>query len=275
MAGPAPTPPSRPTPTSRPAPAPASPSPAARFDLTGKVALVTGGSRGLGRAMVLGLSAAGADVVIASRKLDACRAAAADVEAMGRRALAVACNVGIWDELESLADTAYDAFGRVDVLVNNAGMSLLYGDVTEVTEAMWDKVVNLNLKGVFRLTALVGSRMVRDGGGSVINVSSVGSVRPTPEILPYAAAKAGVNTLTVGFARALGPTVRVNCIMAGPFLTDVTKAWDMDAFAQGAMRHALQRGGQPDEVVGTVLYFASDASSFTTGTVLRVDGGIP
>jgi len=253
----------------------ASAPPAARFDLTGKVAVVTGGSRGLGRAMVLGLAAAGADVVVASRKLDACRAVAADVEAMGRRALAHACNVSNWDELEPLADAAYDAFGRVDVLVNNAGMSLLYGAPTEVTEAMWDKVVNLNLKGVFRLTALVGSRMVRDGGGSIINVSSVGSIRPTPEILPYAAAKAGVNSLTVGFAHALGPSVRVNCIMAGPFLTDVTRQWDMEAFSQGAQRFALQRGGDPDEVVGIALYYASDASSFTTGTLLRVDGGIP
>ena len=246
-----------------------------RFDLTGKVAVVTGGSRGLGRAMALGLAAAGADVVVTSRKLDACRAVAGEIEAMDRRALAWSCNVSMWDQLEPLADAAYDAFGRVDVLVNNAGMSLLYGEVTDVTEAMWDKVVNLNLKGVFRLTALVGSRMVRDGGGSVINVSSVGSIRPTPEILPYAAAKAGVNTLTVGFAHTLGPTVRVNCIMAGPFLTDVTKEWDMDAFEQGAKRFALQRAGDPDEVVGTALYFASDASSFTTGQVLRVDGGIP
>lgn len=246
-----------------------------RFDLTGKVVLVTGGSRGLGRSMALGFAGAGADVVVTSRKLDACLAVADEIEAMGRRALAWSCNVSNWDELEPLADAAYEAFGRVDVLVNNAGMSLVYRDVTEVTEAMWDKVVDLNLKGVFRLTALVGSRMVRAGSGSVINVSSVGSIRPTPEILPYAAAKAGVNSLTAGFARALGPTVRVNCIMAGPFLTDVTKAWDMEAFEQGAQRFALQRGGDPDEVVGTALYFASDASSFTTGQVLRVDGGIP
>ena len=246
-----------------------------RFDLTGKVVLVTGGSRGLGRAMALGFAEAGADVVVTSRKLDACRDVVSEVEAMGRRGMAWSCNVSNWDELEPLADAAYREFGRVDVLVNNAGMSLLYRDVTEVTEAMWDKVVNLNLKGVFRLTAIVGSRMVRDGGGSVINVSSVGSIRPTPEILPYAAAKAGVNSLTAGFARALGPTVRVNCIMAGPFLTDVTRDWDMAAFEEGAKRFALQRGGNPEEVVGAALYFASDASSFTTGQLLRVDGGIP
>ena len=162
------------------------------------------------------------------------------------------------------------------MLVNNAGMSLLYGDLGEVTEAMWDKVVGLNLKGPFRLTALVGPRMVADGGGSIINISSTGSIRPAPFMLPYDAAKAGLNALTVGFAHAYGPTVRVNCLMAGPFLTDVTREWDMEAFeASVRERHALQRGGHPDEVVGSALYFASDASSYTTGAVLRVDGGIP
>ncbi len=247
-----------------------------RFDLSGKVALVTGGSRGLGRAMALGFAEAGADVIIASRKLDACQVAAAEVEARGRRALAVACNVNRWPELDHLVDAAYDAFGRLDVLVNNAGMSLLYRDLGEVTEAMWDKVVDLNLKGPFRLSTLVAPRMAADGGGSIINVSSTGSIRPAPFMLPYDAAKAGLNALTVGFAHAYGPTVRVNCIMAGPFFTDVAQHWDLESFEAAARaRHALQRGGQPDEIVGAALYFASDASSYTTGAVLRVDGGIP
>jgi NAD(P)-dependent dehydrogenase (short-subunit alcohol dehydrogenase family) len=250
--------------------------PAQRFDLTGKVVIVTGGSRGLGKSMVRAFAAAGAEVVVTSRKLEACVAVAEEVTAVtGRRAVGLACNVGKWDELDGLVEGAYDAFGRVDVLVNNAGMSLLYGAPTEVTEALWDKVVDLNMKGVFRLTALVGSRMVADGGGSIVNVSSVGSIRPNPTILPYAAAKAGMNSLTVGFSQTYGPTVRVNCIMAGPFFTDVSKAWDMDAISVGLKRHALERGGDPDEVVGAALYFASDASSFTTGAVLRVDGGIP
>jgi len=252
------------------------PPPAQRFDVSGKVALVTGGSRGLGRAMVLGFAAAGADVVVASRKIAACEEVAGVVRSMGRRALAVSCHVGRWSELDRLADAAYDEFGQVDVLVNNAGMSLLYGEVGEVTEEMWDKVLAVNLKGVFRLTALVGSRMKGRGSGSVVNVSSTGSIRPTPSIIPYAAAKAGVNAMTVGFARALGPEVRVNCIMAGPFFTDVANFWDVPAFEEEARRrHALGRGGRPDEVVGAALYFASDASSFTTGAVLRVDGGIP
>jgi NAD(P)-dependent dehydrogenase (short-subunit alcohol dehydrogenase family) len=244
-----------------------------RFDLSGKVALVTGGSRGLGRSMVLGLAAAGADVVIASRKLDACEAVAREVEALGRAALPVACHVGRWDDLDGLVAAAHDRFGKVDVLVNNAGMSPLYPSPADITEALYDKVFDVNLKGPFRLTALVGTRMAAGTGGSIINVSSTGSIRPTGDIIPYSAAKAGVNAMTVAFAKAFGPNVRVNCIMPGPFRTDVTKAWDMDAFEQHARSFALGRIGEPDEVVGAALYFASDASSYTTGSVLVIDGG--
>jgi NAD(P)-dependent dehydrogenase (short-subunit alcohol dehydrogenase family) len=245
-----------------------------RFDLTGKVALVTGSSRGLGRAMVLGLAAAGADVVVASRSLEACRAVADEVTAAtGRRALPLACHVGHWDEIDGLVDAAYETFGRVDVLVNNAGMSPVYDRLEDVTEALWDKVVGVNLKGPFRLTALVGARMVAGGGGSVVMVSSTGSIRPIPSILPYAAAKAGLNALTEGFAQALGPTVRVNTIMAGPFYTDASASW---APARGTpTRSALSRLGEPDEIVGTVLYLASDAASYTTAATVRVDGGLP
>jgi NAD(P)-dependent dehydrogenase (short-subunit alcohol dehydrogenase family) len=245
--------------------------------LEGKVALVTGGSRGLGRTMALGFADAGADLIIASRKLENCEAVTREVEARGGRALALACHMGHWDEIEGLVERSYAAFGRVDVLVNNAGMSLLYESLPAVTEELWDKVVDLNLKGPFRLTSLVGTRMA-DGpyGGSIINVSSTGSIRPAPFMLPYNAAKAGVNALTVGFARAFGPTVRVNCIMAGPFMTEVSDSWDLDAFESGAKSmNALHRGGQPEEIVGAALYFASDASTYTTGAVLRVDGGIP
>lgn len=252
-------------------------SPLDRFDLSGKVAVVTGGSRGLGREMTKAFAACGADVVIASRKLESCEELASEVRtASGRRALAVSCNVSNWDDLDRLVDSAYSEFGHVDVLVNNAGMSLVYGEPAEVTEAMWDKVVNVNLRAVFRLTAVVGKRMADGDGGSVVNVSSTGSIRPNAAILPYAAAKAGVNSLTVGFSRALGPKVRVNCIMAGPFMTDVTRSWDIPAFERAAAQsHSLGRGGDPAEVVGAAVYFASDASSYTTGAVLRVDGGIP
>jgi NAD(P)-dependent dehydrogenase (short-subunit alcohol dehydrogenase family) len=247
-----------------------------RFGLAGKVALVTGGSRGLGREMVLAFAQAGADVVIASRNAGSCAELAAEVERdTGRSALAYGCHVGHWDELPGLLDAAYDRFGRLDVLVNNAGKSPLYPSLAEVDERLWDSVLAVNLKGPFRLTALAGARMAAADGGSIINISSTASVHPRPEVVPYAAAKAGLNAITAGFALAYGPKVRVNCIMAGPFLTDISKAWDMDAFTRRARSHALQRGGNPDEIVGAALYFASDASSFTTGAVLTVDGGVP
>lgn len=246
------------------------------FDLTDRVVLVTGGSRGLGREMVLACARAGADVVIASRKFDNCVALAEQVEgSTGRSALPYAAHVGRWDQLPGLVDATYERFGRLDVLINNAGMSPVYDTVTGVTEHLFDSVVNLNLKGPFRLCALAGERMVAAGRGSIINVSSTGSLRPGPDILPYAAAKAGLNALTQGFALAFGPSVRVNTLMAGPFSTDATAHWDAAATEQALKRHALQRGGEPAEIVGAALYFASDASSYTTGALLRVDGGIP
>jgi NAD(P)-dependent dehydrogenase (short-subunit alcohol dehydrogenase family) len=245
-----------------------------RFDLTGRVALLTGGSRGLGRAMAQGLAEAGADVIVASRKLADCERAADEIaRATGRRTLAVECHVGHWHAVDDLVARAYDAFGRVDVLVNNAGMSPLYDRPTDVSEELWDKVVGVNLKGPFRLTALVAERMHAGDGGSIINVSSSGSRYPRGDIIPYAAAKAGLNAMTEGFAHAYGPKVRVNVVMPGPFLTDISKSWDMNAVEKQAESWALRRAGDPDEIVGAVVYLASDAASFTTGAVLQVDGG--
>ncbi|MBW2281017.1 MAG: SDR family oxidoreductase [Deltaproteobacteria bacterium] len=245
------------------------------FDLSGRVAVVTGGSRGLGREMVLGFARHGADVVIASRKLDGCQALAKEVEGeTGRRALPVACHVGRWADCDMLFETTYREFGRADVLVNNAGMSPLYPSLQECSEELFDKVLAVNLRGPFRLTALFGARMAETYGGSIINVSSVAAVQPSPVEIPYGAAKAGLNNLTLGTARAFGPKVRVNCIMPGPFMTDISKAWDLEAFAENAKRSIpLGRGGRPDEVVAAALYFASDASSYTTGAVLKIDGG--
>jgi len=251
---------------------------ASLFDLSGRVALVTGGSRGLGAEMVAGFARAGADVVIASRDGAACQRYAREItEQTGRQALGVAAHVGRWADLDALADAAYDRFGRVDVLVNNAGMSPLYDGVTGVTEELFDKVIGVNLKGPFRLAALIGTRMAEGerAGGSIINISSMAAVRPRPDVLPYAAAKAGLNAITVGLARALGPAVRVNAIMAGTFLTDVSRSWDAEAFAQRARGFALGRGGRPGEIVGTALYLASDAASYTTGAIVTVDGGQP
>jgi NAD(P)-dependent dehydrogenase (short-subunit alcohol dehydrogenase family) len=243
------------------------------FDLTGKVAVVTGGSRGLGREMVLAFAACGADVVIASRKLDNCNAVAEEVRTIGRRALAVGYHAASWSDADMLTERAYHEFGRVDILVNNAGMSPLYPSLSDVSEELFDKVIGVNLKGPFRLSTNIGTRMVAAGGGSIINVSSVSSHRPSPNEAPYAAAKAGINSLTKSLAAAFAPKVRVNCIVPGPFLTDISKAWDLPAFTQHAKSaYALGRGGEPHEVVGAALYFASDASSYTTGALLDIDG---
>jgi NAD(P)-dependent dehydrogenase (short-subunit alcohol dehydrogenase family) len=226
--------------------------------------------------MALGFAEAGADIAIASRKQDSCESAAREVEALGRKALPYACHVGNWDALEGLVDAVYERFGRIDVLINNAGMSPLAPSLLETSEELFDKVIGVNFKGPFRLGALVGSRMVADGGGSIINVSSTAAINPRPETAPYAGAKAALNAITRAFAFEYGPTVRVNCIMCGPFHTDVSKAWSRTpAFAETAKRTmALQRAGDPEEVVSTALYFASDATSYTTGAVVRVDGGI-
>jgi NAD(P)-dependent dehydrogenase (short-subunit alcohol dehydrogenase family) len=245
------------------------------FDLSGKVAVITGGSRGLGLAMAHAFAAVGARVVIASRKQDACDAAASAVSnASGQDCIGVAYHAGNWDDSDRLVELAYDRFGRVDVLVNNAGMSPLYESLTSISEALYDKVLDVNLRGPFRLSSLIGERMAAGDGGSIINVSSIAAVQPTPNELPYGMAKAGLNAMTLGLARAYAPKVRVNCIMPGPFLTDIAKAWDMEAFNKRAQQTIpLQRGGEPEEVIGAALYFASAASSYTTGAILKIDGG--
>ena len=245
---------------------------ASLFDLTGKIALVTGGSRGLGREMVLAFAKAGADVVIASRKLEACETVAHEVEALGRRALPVAAHVGQWNDNDALAARAFDHFGRVDVLVNNAGMSPLAPSLGDTTEALFDKVIDVNFKGPFRLSVLVGEKMKAGAGGAIINLSSSASFKPEPHTVPYSGAKAAINAMTVALAKAFAPKVRVNCIAPGPFLTDVSGAWrDNEEFKNAV---GLKRFGEPGEIVGTALYLASDASSFTTGAVIRVDGGM-
>ena len=243
------------------------------FELTGRVAIVTGGSRGLGREMALAFAEHGADVVIASRKLDNCETVAGQVRALGRRALPIAYHAGSWADADRLADAAYAEFGRVDILVNNAGMSPLYESLDAISEELFDKVIGVNLKGPFRLSSLVGTRMAAGDGGSIINVSSIASQRPSPTEAPYGAAKAGINSLTQSLAAAFGPKVRVNCIVPGPFLTDISKAWDLDAFNERAKNaFALGRGGEPHEIVGAALYLASDASSYTTGALINIDG---
>jgi NAD(P)-dependent dehydrogenase (short-subunit alcohol dehydrogenase family) len=245
-------------------------------EFSGKVALVTGGSRGLGRAIAEALSAAGAEVIIASRKPDGCERVAAEIAAQtSGKVHGLGCHVGHWDSVETLVERSREVAGQIDILVNNTGMSPLYDRLDSVTEELWDKVVAINLKGPFRLSALVGQDMVVGRGGVIINISSIAAIRPRAHTVPYSAAKAGLNAITVGCAHALGPRVRVNAVMAGPFLTDVSTSWDEETTMRLAT-YALGRAGYPEEVVGAVMYLASDvAASFTTGTILQVDGGTP
>jgi NAD(P)-dependent dehydrogenase (short-subunit alcohol dehydrogenase family) len=241
------------------------------FDMTGKVALVTGGSRGLGYEMAKAFARHGADVIVTSRKIEACREVAAEIEAMGRRALAHACHVGHWDELAPLVDAAYAAFGRIDVLVNNAGIAPTAPPSLEVTEDLFDKTVGVDFKGPFRLSALVGARMFEAGQGSIINVSSSAAVRPSAVYPVYSGAKAALNILTQCHAMEFGPKVRVNAIQCGPFWTDIAKSWREEADRNS--KGALRRIGRPQEIATTALYLASDRSSFTTGAVIQLDGG--
>ncbi|OBI44166.1 SDR family NAD(P)-dependent oxidoreductase [Mycobacterium sp. E796] len=250
------------------------PTAAPNSGLAGRVAIVTGGSRGLGRAIGFGLARAGADVVITSRRIESCRETAEAIAAeTGRKALPVACHVGDWGQIDELLAQTENVFGRIDILVNNAGLSPTYSSAASVSEELFDKVIAVNLKGPFRLMALVADRMGRSGGGAIVNVSSVAAVWPRGDAMPYGAAKAGLNNLTTAFAHAYGPQVRVNAVQPGAFFTDVAKHWDMEAFARHKKGIALRRGGEPDEIVGAVLYLASDASSYTTGVTIPVDGG--
>lgn len=243
------------------------------FDFSGMVTLVTGGSRGLGLEMALALAERGADLVIASRKQDACESAAAQIESLGRRALPIACHVGRWSEIERLVERAYREFGRVDILVNNAGMSPVASSSVDTDEKLIDAVIALNFKGPFRLSALIGSRMAAGAGGSIVNVGSVASVRPAPDYAPYAAAKAALNALTLAHAMEFAPKVRVNAILPGSFRTDIAKHWPPDKEANTPA--VLKRFGEPREIVTTLLYLASPHSGFTTGALVRVDGGRP
>jgi NAD(P)-dependent dehydrogenase (short-subunit alcohol dehydrogenase family) len=249
--------------------------PSELFDLSGKVAVVTGGSRGIGRAVVEGFAAAGADVVVASRKLDNCEAVAAGIEReTGRRALPVAFNVSHWDQCDALVETVYEAFGRCDVLVNNAGLSPLYESLPAVTEELYDKTHAVNAKGPFRLASLIGSRMFEGDGGSIINVSTAGSWRPDEHDLPYAMAKAGLNALTLGIAGAWNPKVRANTVLPGPYETDITKAWAPGTMDSVRATNPMRRMGQPEDMVGVCLLLAGDAGAYLNGAQILMDGGM-
>lgn len=249
---------------------------AKHFDLSNKVILVTGGTRGLGLAMVRAFAEAGASLVVSSRKSAACADVAAAIRAeQDVPCIGIPCHVANWDACDALVEASYAEYGRVDVLVNNAGMSPPYDSLSSVSRELFDKVIGVNLAGPFRLSALVGERMAAGHGGAIINVSSTAAAMPTASEIPYGAAKAGLQNLTVGLAHSYGPKVRCNCIMPGPFLTDISKAWDMAAMNEVFDKMIpLKRAGQAHEIVGAALFLASDASSYTNGAVIKIDGGM-
>ena len=247
------------------------------FSVADSVVLVTGGSRGLGRAMCLGLAERGARVVIASRKLDACEELAAQIRRNGDNAFAAACHVGHWESLDRVVANAAERWGRLDGLINNAGMSPLAPSLLETSETLFDKVVGVNLKGPTRLTALAADAMKATGGGSVVNISSLASVKPIPTTTVYSAAKAGLNALTKAAALEYASAgVRVNGIICGTFDTDAAAGFvrNADLLPEIVRPIALGRVGRPEEILGAVVYLLSDASTYTTGSLITIDGGV-
>ena len=251
--------------------------PIADFSLAGKVAIVTGGSRGIGRSIALGLAEAGADVAIAARKPDALEEAALAVRALGRRALAVPTNVRRMEELRNLVDTTRKELGRIDVLVNNAGTNPTFGPAQEIDERAWDTIMNTNVKSMFYLSIMAREAMLLHGeGGSIVNVSSIGGFQASDVIGGYSISKAAVNMLTQVLAKQWGRDgIRVNCIAPGLIRTEFSRAlWENERISRDAVvGAALGRIGEPDEMVGAVVYFASPSASFTTGQTLVIDGG--
>jgi NAD(P)-dependent dehydrogenase (short-subunit alcohol dehydrogenase family) len=246
------------------------------IDLTGKVALVTGGSRGLGKAMCLGLADAGADVIVVSRRLENCEAVAEEIRSKGRRALAVSAHMGRAEDLDAAINSAYDSFGHVDVLINNAGMNPVMGELSELPVDLFQKLFDVNTKGPWYLASRLAPRMVAHGGGSIINVISVAGLKPSAFVGFYAATKAALDALTkVMAAEWAGKGIRVNSLAPGSYHSDLfDSAASIPGYLDGAIAASLQkRVAATEEILGPVLYLASDMSSYTTGHTLVTDGG--
>lgn len=247
-----------------------------QFSLAGRVAIVTGGSRGIGKAIAMGLAEAGADVVVASRKLPDLEAVASEISALGRRSLAVAAHMGQREDIENLVSRVKREFGRIDILVNNAGTNPVFGPVLDEEERAWDHIMNVNLKGYFLMSQAVAKTMIEQKKGAIVNVASVAGLRPVTGLGFYSISKAGVIMLTKVLASELGQyNIRVNAIAPGVIQTRFSQAlWgDPDILRRAVESSALGRIGQPEEMVGAVLYLVSDAASYVSGQTIILNGG--
>lgn len=243
--------------------------------LEGKLALITGGGGGIGRAAALGFARAGADVVIASRKIENLEKVAGEIRGMGRKSLAIAAHLGRMEDVKSLVAKTVEAFGRIDILVNNAGTSPSMAPALDFEERAWDSLINLNLKGTFFLSQAVARVMKEKGGGSIINVASTAGLSPRM-LTAYSISKAGVIMATKGTAREWAKYgIRVNVVAPGLVKTRFSEAiWsNPEAMKKEASEIPMGRLAEPEEVVGTMIYLASDASRYVTGAVITIDGG--
>jgi NAD(P)-dependent dehydrogenase (short-subunit alcohol dehydrogenase family) len=247
-----------------------------RFSLQGRAALVTGGSRGIGRAIALAFAGAGAQVAVTSRKADACQAVVDEITAAGGSAIAVPGHAGRADEIMRTVDTTVGEFGRLDILVNNAATNPQFGPLVDTAESAFDKVNEVNVKGVWLFCREAHRAWMGEHGGTILNIASIGGLKSEPFLGAYGATKAAVVSLTRTLAREMGPQgIRVNAIAPGLIRTDFARILieTPEIHDRAVSTTCLGRVGEPDEIAGAALFLVSDAASYVTGTVLVVDGG--
>lgn len=254
-----------------------------KFSLKGKVAIVTGGGRGIGKAIAVGLAKAGAKVVVTSRKINDLEETAADIKAFGGEAMALQAHLGKMEEIQKMVNTVMGKYERIDILVNNAGASPAMGSVLDSDERLWDTVMNLNAKGVYFTSQAVANVMKKQGGGKIINVASVDGHKPEPMVSIYSISKAACRHITLAFAMELAPfNIQVNTICPGPIATKMMDShwFHLPPEEQKKQKEALAkmlpmgRIGDPDDIAGTAILLASDASNYMTGADIVIDGGI-